>query len=132
MRSMRMNPPRSRLSAYGSNTIGCAQLDRAHADVIELELLRGNVLQRVDVHLVFQRRHGGVDRLRPDLQQVRTALQHRPIVHPDDRRLELIGDGRRGVSGREHVAAADVDFVGKGQRDRLPGHGRIDDPGRPR
>ena len=34
------------------------ELETAHADVVELELLGRDVLQRVDVDLVLQRRHG--------------------------------------------------------------------------
>ena len=57
MRSIRMKPPRSRFSRYGSKTIGRLELEAADADVVELELLGRDVLERVDVDLVLQRRH---------------------------------------------------------------------------
>ena len=60
-------------------------------------------------------------RLRADLHEVGPALQHRPLVHPDDGRFELVSDSRRGGRGREHVAAADVDFIGQREGDRLAG-----------
>ena len=34
-----------------------AQLEAAHADIVQLQLLRRDVLQRVDVDLVFDRGH---------------------------------------------------------------------------
>ena len=40
-------------------------------------------------------------------------------------RLELVGHLRRVVGGRDHVAAADVDLVGQGERDRLAGDGLL-------
>ena len=127
MRSMRMKPPRSRFSRVRLEHDRLRQLETADADVVELELLGGDVLQRVDVDLVLERRHGRASTVCvADLHQVRPALQHRPVVHPDDRRLELIGDRRRRVAAREDVAAAHVDFVGQRQRDRLPGDRRLD------
>ena len=41
--------------------------------------------------------------------------------HPDDVRLELVGDLGRVVGRGDHVAAADVDLVGERERDRLAG-----------
>jgi hypothetical protein len=107
---------------------GARQFERAHTNIVELELLGREVFQRVDVHPVLQRCHGGADRLRPDLHDVGSALQHRPLVHPDDGRLELIGDGRWGGSGCEHIAAADVDVIGERDRDGLAGDGTLEVP----
>jgi hypothetical protein len=42
-------------------------------------------------------------------------------VHPDERRLELVGDFGRRVRACDDVAAADVDLVGERERDRVAG-----------
>ena len=92
----------------------------AHADLVQLEPLRGEVLQGIDVHAIFRvgdrRGHG----LRPDLQPVGAAREHRLVAHPDDCRLELVGHPGGRIRGGDDVAAADVDLVGQRQRDRLP------------
>ncbi len=67
----------------------------ADADLVELQLLRGQMLHRVDVHLVLRRRDAAGDGARAELDQIRTAGKHRFLVHPDDGRLELIGNRRR-------------------------------------
>ena len=72
-----------------------------------------SVLEGVDVDLVLERADGGRDGARADLHQVGAARQHRLLVHPHERRLELVGDLRRGIGGGQHVAAADVDLVGR-------------------
>ena len=61
--------------------------------------------------------------LRADLHQVAAAAQQRLVAHPDDRGLELVRHLGRRVGGRDHVAARDVDLVGEGESDRLPGDG---------
>jgi hypothetical protein len=58
--------------------------------------------------------------LRPDLQPVDPAGEHRLVAHPYDRRLELIGHPGGSICGGDDVPAADVDLVGQRQRDRLP------------
>ena len=95
MRSIRMNPPRSRFSRVRLEDDRPIELEPAHADVVQFELARGDVLERVDVELVLERRDRRRDRLGADLQAIRAPLQHRPLVHPDDGRLELVGHLRR-------------------------------------
>ena len=98
------------------------ELEVADADLVELERLGGEVLERVDVDLVL-----GLGDRRGDRAARRSSAGTcgpgssgsspiQTIV-----RLELVGDARRRVGGGEHVAAADVDLVGERQRDRLPG-----------
>ena len=91
MRSMRMKPPVSRLSTYGSNATGFPQLDVDDADLVQVELRRRDLLERVDLELVLDRRHGRRHLARADTHQVRAAAQQRFLGHPDDGRLELLG-----------------------------------------
>lgn len=93
------------------------------ADGIELQRLRRQVLHRVDVDLVLGLGDGGGRALRAHHHPIRTARQHRRLVHPDQRRLELIGRLHRAIGGREDIAARAVDLVGKADRDGLAGHG---------
>ena len=58
-----------------------------HADLVELELGAGHVLQRVDVDLVLERHHRRGDGLGADLHQVVAAAQHRLVAHPHQRGL---------------------------------------------
>ena len=44
MRSMRMKPPVSRLTSYGSKAIGAIELQVADADLVQLERRAGHVL----------------------------------------------------------------------------------------
>ena len=56
---------------------------------------------------------GHADGLGADLDQIEPPRQHLVLAHPDDRRLELVGDAGRRIGGRQHVAAADVDLVAR-------------------
>ncbi|MNI63265.1 hypothetical protein D3C73_1186240 [compost metagenome] len=58
-----------------------------------------------------------------DLHQVRTPGQHRLFVHPHQRRLELVGNGRRCIGQDNQVATADIDYVLERQRDSLAAQG---------
>ena len=53
------------------------EADIADADLIELERLRSKMLQRIDIDLIFNRRHVRADRPRADLQQIGSARQQR-------------------------------------------------------
>ena len=97
------------------------ELEVADPDLVELELGRGEVLARVDVELVLQRRDRRGGDLRADPHQVVAPAVHRVVGHPHDRRLELVGDAGRGLGGRDHVAAAGVDLVGERERHGLAG-----------
>ncbi|MNV56100.1 hypothetical protein D3C71_1483690 [compost metagenome] len=91
----------------------------ADADFIQVQCLGGEVLERIDVDLVFRCRAGGRHGLGADLQQIGAARQHRLIAHPDDRRLELVCHPGRCIDRRENVAPADIDLVLERNRDRL-------------
>ncbi len=114
--------------------------DHRHADPVEVQRRRRELLERVDVDLVLRVLDGGRDRLRPDLHPVAAAGQQLMLVHPDDRRLELVGGLKRVVRGDDHVPSRAVDLVGQRHRHRLAGNrlaevvlGSDDppDPGRP-
>ena len=102
------------------------ELEVADPDLVELELGRGEVLARVDVELVLERRDRRGGDLRADPHQVVAPAVHRVVGHPHHRRLELVGDAGRRVGGREHVAAAGVDLVGERERDGLAGDGGVE------
>ena len=93
----------------------------AHADLVELERVRREVIEAVDVDAVLRLRDRRADRAGTDLHQVRPARQHGVLVHPHDVRLELVGHLGGVVGGAQQVAAADVDLVGERDRHRLPG-----------
>ena len=99
--------------------------DVHHPDRVQPQCFRGQMLQRVDVHLVFRLGHGGGDGLGAQLQQIGAARQHLGIRHPDQRRLELVGDLAGLVGLRDHVAARTVDLVLEGQGDGLTRDGQI-------
>ncbi len=48
----------------------------------------------------------------PSFEPVGPPGKHRLVGHPDDGRLELVGDLRRIVGVRDHVAARAIDLVG--------------------
>ena len=103
----------ARLPALGVGIEGdrLGELDRADADLVHLELVRCDVLERVDVQLVLERRDRRGDGLGSGAHQVRAAAQHRLLAHPEDHRLELVGDLGRLLDAREQVAAAHVDLA---------------------
>ncbi len=107
---------------------GPVELELAHADVIQLEALGGQLLEGVHVDLVLERGDGSGHRARAGLHQIGAALQHRLVVHPHDGRLELAGDLGRGLAGGDHIAAADVHLTGKGECHGLPGDGLLQVP----
>ena len=100
--------------------------DVAHADLVQLQPLGGEMLQSIDVDPVLRMGDRRGDGLRPDLQPVGPAGEHRLIAHPHDRRLELVGHPGGSIRGGDDVAAADVDLVGQRQRDRLSRHGLVE------
>jgi len=91
----------------------------AAGDLVELQVLGGQVLLGVDVDLVLDLGDRGADRARAQLQQVGPARQQALVAHPQQVRGELVGDLRRIDRGGDHVAAAGIDLVGQGQGDRL-------------
>ena len=102
------------------------QRDVADADRVQAERLAGQMLHRVHADLVLLAGDRCGHRGSTGLEPVRAARQHRVIVHPDDRRLELVRDLERIRGGRDHVAARAVDLVGERQRDRLTRDGLLE------
>ncbi len=93
----------------------------AEADLVEFELLRRLLLQRVDVDLVLRRSQRGIDRARADLQQVLPVGQHGLLVHPDQRGFELVGHAGGHRGGGQQIAARDINFTVQRERDGLSG-----------
>ena len=90
-------------------------------------VLAASCASLADIQPVLQRRHRRARFLRLRFQQIRAAGNEVVVAHPDERRLELIGDrGRRRGCG-DDVAAADVDFIGQRQRDRSRPTPRVPD-----
>ena len=121
VRSIRMKPPRSGLASYGSNAIGRSRLTIADGDLVELEHLGGDVLERVHVHLIFDVGDGGADGVGAELEPIGAPGQQRLVGHPDQGGLELVGDLRRIVGGGDDIAARAIDFVAERQRNGLAG-----------
>src|SRR6202171_3890239 len=88
------------------------------ADLVGPEGGRGLMLHGVDRDAVLQGRDHRARGGAAAFEHIATARNHGVIVEPDEMRGELIRDQRcRG--GYQHVAAADIDFVGEDQRHRL-------------
>lgn len=86
-----------------------------------LQPLGGQPLLRIHIDLVLDLADARGDRARADLEPVRAARQQGGIVHPQQMCGELVGHFRRVVDRSDDVAAADIDLVVQGQRDRLAG-----------
>src|SRR5262249_1091277 len=87
----------------------------AQADFVQLERLAGDVIEVVDVELVFEARDRCRGGLAAAFDAIGTARQHRLLVEPHDTRGDLIGDGRRLLLRGDDVAAADIDLLREGQ-----------------
>src|SRR5437762_8214772 len=61
------------------------ELQVADPYIVQPEHGRRDVLERVDVHFVFQRSYGRRRRLSSVFQQIRSAWKHRLVMHPDYR-----------------------------------------------
>ena len=86
------------------------ELNTAHANIVDVEFLGCDVFQGIDIDLVFERRDRRRDRLRPDLHEVRAALQHRAVMHPYDGGFELIGNSPEEFSAQ---LKRDIDVAGR-------------------
>ena len=87
------------------------QAQVADADLVEFQLLGSQVLKGVDVDLVARRGDGRRHGTRAHLQQVRATRQHRLFMHPDQRRLKLIGHTGWMFCRNQQVTAADIDLT---------------------
>ncbi len=126
IRSMRMKPPVSRFSTYGSKAIGSLS-SRLTTPIAfsssSFAAMRSSVSTS---SLYFSGATVAATVFVPDAHEIRAAAEERLVRHPHDRRLELVADLRRRVGSGEHVAAADVDLVRERQRHRLPGDGALE------
>jgi hypothetical protein len=68
------------------------EADIADPDLVQLQRLGREMLQRVDVDLVLDGRDVGADRTRADLHQIGPPRQHRRFVHPHQVDFELVGE----------------------------------------
>ena len=98
------------------------QVQVAHADLVQLQRARGQVLQRVDVDLVLGLCHRRAHRACAELEQIGAAGQHGLFVHPHQRGFKLIRHGGLVFSAHQYVPAADVDLVFQRERDGLAAH----------
>ena len=120
---MRMKPPVSRFSLVGVERARGGRVLRLQTPIsLRSSVLAARCSRVLTLTWYFGVRHGA-DRPRAELEQVRASGRHRLLGHPDDVRLELVGRRRRVLGRDDHVAAADVDLVGQGDRDRLAGDG---------
>jgi hypothetical protein len=78
---------------------------------MKLERLGRELRQGLDVDLILGLLDGARDRLRGELEPVGATDPERLVPHPNQCRLELIGNLRRVCSIGDHVTAAAVDLV---------------------
>ena len=114
------------VAAVGVVGDGACQRDGAAADLVERKRRGGLAVERVDVDAVAERTHRAGDDLARLLEEVLPARHQRLLGHPDDHRLEPLVDLRHVARTHEHVAAARIDFVLEGQRDRLGSEGLVE------
>ena len=96
---------------------GRRQIAKAH--LIEAQGSRRHLAQRIHVEPVLQLGHRDGNRARSVLQKVRAAGQQLFLAHPDDVGGELVGDFGPAFGIAQHIAARDVEFIGKDQSHRF-------------
>ncbi len=101
--------------------IGEAQL--AQADLVELELACGQLVELVDLDAVADSLHLTATLLGGQLDVVDPARLQGLLPHPDDMGQQVLGHLRTVGGIHQQVAAADVDFIREGDRDGLTRQG---------
>ena len=81
----------------------------------------GKVRAGVDVQTVLDVRDGHARGFGVDQRGIRTARQQGMLAHPQELRFKLVRALNRMRRGRDHVAAAGIDFVVKDQGNGLAG-----------
>ena len=109
--------------AIGVEGQGLGQRKVGIADFVQRQGFGGMAVERVDVNLVLEARHCGRHRCGPDLQQILAAWQQFLVRHPQQMRGELVRNIRARTGRGQYVAARNIHFIGKGQRDGVTGHG---------
>ena len=99
--------------------------DVANADFIERERMDGFAAERLDVDPMFDGRDACRNRANANLEQILATGQKRLLAHPDQMRLELIGDLRPTVGRDQRVAARNIDMAVEPDGDRLAGAGLV-------
>ena len=84
------------------------------------------MVEIVDIELVFEARNGGRGGLAAAFDGVGAAGQHRLLVEPHDTCGDLVGNRRRLLNAGNDVAAADIDLLGKSQRDGVAAMGDLE------
>ena len=87
--------------------------DFGDADRVQVERLRRQLFERVDVELMLGLGDGRGGGLGAELQPIAAAGDHRLVGHPDDGRFELVGGVRRVLGRGDDVAARAVDLLGR-------------------
>ena len=95
----------------------------ADPDIIELEPLGREPLIGTRVDAVLERVHAGARALRAELEIVLTTGQQRLVIHPHQRRLELVGHLERCPSTDQQIPTPDIDLAVGHHRHRLTGDG---------
>ena len=95
----------------------CSTVDRLQKPIsFSASVLRGQVLERVDVDLVLEAGDLGRHGLGADAHQVGAAGKQRLLGHPQHVGGELVGHLRPVRGADQHVAARDIDLVGQVRR----------------
>ncbi len=106
--------------------IGEAQL--AQADLVELELAGGQLVELVDLDAVADGLHLTATLLGGQLDVVDPTWLQGRLPHPDDMGQQVLGHLRTVGGIHQQVAAADIDLVGEGDGDGLPRQGVLQIP----
>ncbi len=113
---------------------GPAGDEAADADFVQIQGRAVFLLQGVDVDLEPHIAHLGRNGGRAALEQITAPRLQGFLMQPDQLAFKAVGVVRAILGIGQNVAPADVDFVGQGQGDGLPGRGfgqvaiRRDDP----
>ena len=102
---------------------GAIERQLADPDIIELEPLGREPFPGARIDPVLERIHAGARALRAELEIVLATGQQRFVVHPHQRRLELVGHLERRLGVYQHVPTPDVDLAVGHHRHRLTGDG---------
>ena len=91
----------------------------------QLSIVNGEVLHRVDIHLILDAVHVRTAGVRGLLDEERLVHVHRLLVHPHQHGLEVAAHYGKIVRVHQHLAARHVDFILQRQRDGLGREGII-------
>ena len=108
------------VALIGIKRNGLAQGQLTQSDFVQLKRRRVVVLlQRVDVGLVMNLFDGSRGKRRAELDVVKATGFQRAVRHPDNVGGEAVAHFWLILSLDQHIASADIDFIGERQCDRL-------------